>query len=351
MNPISGKKRIETLDYLRGFALIGILLVNILPLLNVAPAEAGTANWYMSRFLDLTVESRFYVIFTFLFGVGFYLFLSRAIEKGNNGYLLFIRRLIFLLAVGFVHQKFHPGEALFLYAIAGFILLPFYKLKPKINLIIALALILPAAFLGGKLLLILPLFLLGLAAGQYKVFQRLAESKPTIHKLHWISFALAAVGVFIQYRLLPEQNVMVIEEGSSSSEMIAMQIYQGAAAFIGLLVALFYVTTLVRAVQHPVIRTLLKPVSAYGQMALTNYLGQTIIVLLAAAFFNLNGMLSPIQTTLLCFGIYIIQMIFSMIWLSFFKMGPMEWIWRMATYWTIPAIRNERYCKQTDKHF
>ncbi|WP_235561135.1 DUF418 domain-containing protein [Bacillus sp. FJAT-28004] len=351
MNPISVNTRIETLDYLRGFALIGILLVNILPLLNVAPAEAGTANWYMSRLLDLMVESRFYVIFTFLFGVGFYLFLSRAIEKGNNGYILFIRRLIFLLVIGFVHQKFHPGEALFLYAIAGFILLPFYKLNAKINLIIALATIIPAAFLGGKLLLILPLFLLGLAAGQYKVFQRLTESKSAIRKLHLIAFVVAAIGFYIQLRLIPEQIFMVIEEGSSSSEIIAMQIYQGTAEFVGLLIALFYVTTLVRAVQHSFMRTLLKPLSAYGQMALTNYLGQTVIVLLAGKFFNLNGMLGPIQTTLLCIGIYFIQMLFSMIWLSFFRMGPMEWIWRIATYWTIPTIRNIHFCKQTDKHF
>jgi uncharacterized protein len=284
--------------------------------------------------------------FTFLFGVGLYLFLSRAIEKGNNGYILFIRRLIFLLVIGFVHQKFHPGEALLLYVIVGFILLPFYKLKAKINLIIALVTIIPAAFLGGKLLLIL-----GLAAGQYKVFQRLAESKSAIRKLHLTAFVMAAIGFYIQLRLIPEQIFMVIEEGISSSEIIAMQIYQGTAAFVGLLIALFYVTTLVRAVEHSFMRTLLKPLSAYGQMALTNYLGQTVIVLLAGKFFNLNGMLGPIQTTLLCIGIYFIQMLFSMIWLSFFRMGPMEWIWRIATYWTIPAIRNIHFCKQTDKHF
>jgi len=340
LKPISVNTRIETLDYLRGFALIGILLVNILPLLNVATAEAGTANWYMSRFLDLAVESRFYVIFTFLFGVGFYLFLSRAIKKGNNGYILFIRRLIFLLAIGFVHQKFHPGEALFLYAIAGFILLPFYKLKPKINLIIALTTIIPAAFLGGKLLLIVPLFLLGLAAGQYKVFERLTESKSAIRKLHVISFILAVVSVYIQLRLLPEQTFMVVDESSTSYDMLIMQLYQGTAVMIGILVALFYAATVVRAVQHSFMRTLLMPLRAYGQMALTNYLGQTAIMLLAANFFNLSGMLGPIQTTLLCIGIYIVQMLFSMIWLSYFRMGPIEWIWRIATYWTIPPIRN-----------
>lgn len=342
LKPISTSTRIETLDYLRGFALMGILLVNILPLLNVGQAEIGTANWYMSRLLELTVEARFYVIFTFLFGVGFYLFLSRAIEKGYNGYILFVRRLVVLLAIGFVHQKFHSGEALFLYAIAGFILLPFYKLKPKTNLFLSLALILPAAFLGGKVLLIAPLFLLGLAAGQYKVFQKLSESKSAIRKYHVISFVLAVFGIFIQFRLMPVQPILSIDADSPASVIWSMQIYQATAAFVGLLVALFYVTTIVRALQHPFLKTLLRPLRAYGQMALTNYLGQTVIVLLASKYFNLFGILGSIQTTLLCIGIYIIQMLFSMIWLSYFRMGPMEWVWRILTYWTIPAIRSTK---------
>lgn len=61
--------------------------------------------------------------------MGFYIFISRAIAKGKNGYVLFLRRLVALFIFGLIHQMFQPGEALALYAICGLIVLPFYKAK------------------------------------------------------------------------------------------------------------------------------------------------------------------------------------------------------------------------------
>ena len=87
-------KRIDELDYIRGFALLGIILVNILALLNIKIPDPNTVDASYQRFLYLFVEGRFFSIFSFLFGVGFYIFISRAIAKGKNGYVL--RRLVAL---------------------------------------------------------------------------------------------------------------------------------------------------------------------------------------------------------------------------------------------------------------
>ena len=76
-------KRIDELDYIRGFALLGIILVNILALLNIKIPDPNTVDASYQRFLYLFVEGRFFSIFSFLFGVGFYIFISRAIAKGK----------------------------------------------------------------------------------------------------------------------------------------------------------------------------------------------------------------------------------------------------------------------------
>ena len=102
MQPIELNKRIDTLDYLRGFALLGIILVNIPALLWIKTPDTSIDIAY-NRFLILFVEGKFFSIFSFLFGVGFYIFISRAMAKNNNAYLLFIRRIIILLLIGLVH--------------------------------------------------------------------------------------------------------------------------------------------------------------------------------------------------------------------------------------------------------
>ncbi|MGR5868509.1 heparan-alpha-glucosaminide N-acetyltransferase domain-containing protein [Bacillus pacificus] len=122
-------KRIDELDYIRGFALLGIILVNILALLNIKIPDPNTVDASYQRFLYLFVEGRFFSIFSFLFGVGFYIFISRAIAKGKNGYVLFFPPLSCTIYFRFDSSNVSAWEALALYAICGLIVLPFYKAK------------------------------------------------------------------------------------------------------------------------------------------------------------------------------------------------------------------------------
>jgi uncharacterized membrane protein YeiB len=146
MNTKELTTRIDILDYLRGFALMGIILVNIIPLLSVTTPASRSLDASYLRFLYLFVEGRFYTIFTFLFGVGFYIFITRANAKGKNGYVLFLRRILALFIFGLVHVKFHPGEALTVYAVCGLIILPFYKANKVVNLIFGTVMLLVLSF-------------------------------------------------------------------------------------------------------------------------------------------------------------------------------------------------------------
>lgn len=134
LQPIELNKRIDILDYLRGFSLVGIIFVNIIALLDVKIPDTDTMGQTYQRYLILFVEGRFFTIFSFLFGVGFYIFISRAHAKGKNGVILFLRRLIALFIFGIVHALFHPGEALLIYAVCGLLILPLHKMKRLLDL-------------------------------------------------------------------------------------------------------------------------------------------------------------------------------------------------------------------------
>lgn len=96
MEPTHNSERLHVLDLLRGFALLGIIFVNMPVLLEVAQPEtiADARYFFLTQFF---VENKFFTIFSFLFGVGFYLFLSRAKAKGESAYQLFVRRMVLLL--------------------------------------------------------------------------------------------------------------------------------------------------------------------------------------------------------------------------------------------------------------
>ncbi|WP_051556864.1 DUF418 domain-containing protein [Brevibacillus agri] len=342
-----GNQRINTLDTVRGFALLGIVLVNILPLLSVQTPAPGSVDAWLFQFFNFAVESRFFVIFSFLFGVGFHLFVSRAKEKGANSTALFIRRLISLLAFGFVHKMFHPGEALFIYAIFGFMLMPFYRLRAKTNLAIGLILSILVCATGVKPFLVLPLFILGLSVGQFGVFQDIPRFLPAIKKVQGIAFALTLLGLYAQYQFLPSDPFMsaqtIVVDDISEQQLLELTYYTIALTSTGFVMSAFYTTTLIRLLEHRSVQKALAPLTSYGRMALTNYVGQTVLILAGGYLFGWYGTLSYWQSTLICLGIYALQMACSMLWLSVFRMGPLEWVWRVCTYMRVtPLLRDSK---------
>lgn len=339
MQPIELNKRIDTLDYLRGFALLGIILVNIPGLLRINLPDTSVDVSY-DRFLTLFVEGKFFTIFSFLFGVGFYIFISRAIAKNGYAYQLFIRRMIILLLIGLIHFYFQPGEALTLYAIFGLIALPFYKVRKEINLTIGLILLGVTAYFGIKIAMPFPLILLGLAAGQYRIFEKINDNRKNILIFTVIMFVISIGGLLYQWHYVPDGMVDFdnITEDEYTKHVTNVEQFPLIGLQFSPFVSAFYVGLLMLLLQLPFFQVLLSPLKDYGRMALTNYLGQTALILIIGNAFHLMENIHLIQSLWICVGIYIFQLLFSKIWAKFFKFGPFEWLWRMGTYWTVPSL-------------
>jgi uncharacterized protein len=138
-------KRIEQIDILRGFALFGIILTHMMEgyIAAIVPDKYVNFNIFypVDSLLKETIKyffvSKFYTIFSLLFGFSFYLILER---KSDNKTGLFIWRLIILLFIGLLHQIHYRGDILIVYVFFGFLLLFLKNFSNKTILLLGLIL-------------------------------------------------------------------------------------------------------------------------------------------------------------------------------------------------------------------
>ncbi|MGM7684143.1 DUF418 domain-containing protein [Cytobacillus sp. Hm23] len=394
MNSVSalGKERIVSLDIIRGFALFGIFLVNM-PSFSGSEFMTYTGIDKTIRLLfDLFVQTKFYTIFSFLFGLGFYIFMTRAEARGANVNWLFSKRLLALLLFGVLHILFFwHGDILHSYAIAGFLLLLFYRRKAKTILIWAFVLLLSFQFLIGvsalfaqisesftdvnlneeivqetmaegiekkhafqtmsyvqlmnwrisnevplllgNLPLILPdilgTFLLGLFAGKIDLFRRVSTLKKQLKRTQLITLLLSIPSLAM--------IIYLYSQHESVTFMFSAQNYF-FVSFSGMVLSIFYIVTIILLLESELWQELLQPLRYAGQMALTNYLCQTIICFILFFGFGLYGKITLWQGLIVTIIIFPIQIIFSYIWLRRFQFGPFEWIWRTITYGKVQKL-------------
>ena len=155
--PVQQAERIQIVDILRGFALLGILLVTMAifsqPFQSILfPADPGMP-WYdraATWLIHFLAEGKFYALFSMLFGLGMILLMGRVEARGRRFVPFYIRRLLALLLIGLVHAfLIWPGDILILYALLGFLLLLFRKARPRTLLIWAVILIaIPLLFIA-----------------------------------------------------------------------------------------------------------------------------------------------------------------------------------------------------------
>lgn len=136
--PAPAEARIDALDYARGFALFGIVLMNvewferpIAGLLNGIPSEYTGLHLWLDRLVEWLIQGKFYPLFSLLFGMGFALMLQRGEARaGAGGFVaIYLRRLLALFAFGVLHGVlFYPGDILHAYALGGVALLIGYGL-------------------------------------------------------------------------------------------------------------------------------------------------------------------------------------------------------------------------------
>ncbi|MET3833592.1 uncharacterized protein ABIC86_005084 [Paenibacillus sp. DS2363] len=346
--PVSKQDRMKFLDLFRGFSLIGLPFVNILALWVMLKPDTRVDFW-IQRALYFLVEARFYDIFCFLFGLGFYLFLSRSAPKGQTKLFLYIRRMLILLALGYIHQQYQSGEALFLYAIIGLVVIPLYWAPRTVNLVLGVVGFSAAAAIGVKMLTIPFLIILGLSAGQYQLMEKIQKGLPHLGRIWFISFIASTVGIGIMWWVAPPDAMSpFLYEVIGASLPVAEQANMDAAfqlehigVAIGPVVSIFYLSTLLRLNQNMTFAKMLSPLHAFGRMALTNYIAQTIILLVVYQLIFADAAVSYTVSTLVCIGMVIVQVIASNLWMRWFQYGPLEWVWRCGTYLSFIPIRKK----------
>jgi uncharacterized membrane protein YeiB len=289
--------RIRELDALRGFAVGGIMLVNTWQHTEKTPA-AG-----LDPLIEGLFQSRFYPIFSLLFGISFMLFL-----RTNSRWAL-LDRLFWLFCIGLVQHTFYEGEVLTDYAVYGAaVLLPASFMAPGVpQLVLGVAVTVWGLQVGGGSKLIPGLFLIGMALWELRPPRRLLLP----------SFAVAA---------LATASLTVAWSRTNDWILYSVAALAGAAAYsLGLLLVL-----------RPWLAAVLEPL---GRMALTNYITGTAVIVSAKPL--LDGDPTRWSVVALALGTVGVQVVFCRWWLANFRYGPLEWIWRCLTRYRVVPNRLE----------
>ncbi|MFI7703195.1 DUF418 domain-containing protein [Nonomuraea sp. NPDC049480] len=318
----SGRPRIMALDVLRGFTLCEILLANIQLIANDGTAVATQPMGDWDPWLGLP-------IFSLLFGVGFSLLLDSAANRVPRPRLALLRRLLALLAIGLVHVLLWPGEILTKYAIIGMLVLLPSTWLPRWAVAGLAAALVPAALIGGGggPLLIAGLFLLGSALVRYGVIEQIDRSTRGPLLLGLVFAAAAASALWVQAGL---------QTGAGTPQP------SFTSALADLLLAGVYVCALLVLLRTPLRPALQAVFAPLGRMALTGYLTATLLVLAASHILGLPIGQSLTAAYLTAGAILAAQWLLSALWLRRYRQGPIEWLWRWATWARRPPLSQGR---------
>ncbi len=401
LSPTRPTERIAILDVLRGFALLGILMVNM-QWMNapVAVSFSSVSLWdsfpdqVAELFIRIFFESKFYVLFSMLFGYGFWLFLQKK-EDHNSGSVLkvYAWRLILLFFFGVAHViLLWPGDILVWYGMLGLLMILFRNVSNKglikwaVGLLLVPVSVTLLAVLMIKLAMMNPESAEGVRVafeGQERTMVVLVERALDIYstgsfadivrvRLEEYSILLPAVFFFYpnvmamlllgqyagrkRYLNNIEKNYGFFRKFFRVGLLVGIpaNIVYGILAssipvnemgwlsalsyflssFGGPLLTLGYVSAIVLLFRKKVLSRFWEWLVPVGRMALTNYLLHSII---AAFLFHsyglgLYGQVSLWQGVFLTLVIFSLQIPFSNIWLKYFRFGPFEWLWRSLTY-------------------
>lgn len=156
--PVPETSRISLIDMLRGFALLGILMMNI-PGFSMADYsfeafknDPDSFNFWLYQFIGVFFEGKMRAMFGMVFGAGVLLFVANKSGKGTSVHWLYYRRMFWLLIFGLIHSHLilWIGEILYLYAVCGMILYLFRNVPPR-YLVWAVPIVAVASFVAGTI--------------------------------------------------------------------------------------------------------------------------------------------------------------------------------------------------------
>lgn len=403
--------RITVIDALRGFALLGVVLVHMQqhysvfnlgafePVEPIFPVLDEWISWLTRNVL----MGRFINIFAFLFGMSFFIQMDRAAKKNVDFRLRFVWRMAILFLTGVIGSAFYSGDILSFYAVFGLALVLLYPLKTRILLLIVSLILIGAprwAHYGydkigasnegivagvraspppepsqapqkspesirdeaslmntvkgnladgrmrtfqyqfswiGRGYLTFALFILGLVVGRTRFFET-AHLHARRNILLFALFSAGALAVGLASGLLPQEHGFFMRGTPSAGALFRMTLNDVNMVLFSAAMAMGFVILY----NTKGVGKCLSVLAPYGRMGLTNYESQGIA---GSAMFSLWGFGAvfgrwhPTELFLLGIAFYAAQILFSKIWLDYFKYGPLEWLWRSATYLKCQPLR------------
>lgn len=368
--------RIGDLDALRGFALLGILVVNIAFFASGYPfhlvPDPAYGSWVdqATRWLvEFLFSMKFYLLFSFLFGYSFTLQIDSAVRRGVAFAPRFRRRLAGLFVLGVLHAVFlFHGDILTTYALLGLVLFAARGMRPRTASTLAgvllglVALVIALAAVGGDGLvpdhavaldagarstealggglgsvlvehlrampamigalvvqgpLALCAFLIGLAAGKVRLLADVTRHQGLLRRVQWVGYPVGLAGAL----------VFAIGGGTENLTGLMLSILTAP------LLMAAYVATALRGFQTGWGHRIAGILAPAGRMALSNYLGQSVaaVLIFTGIGLGLVGRVAPLPTLLIAAGIFGGQLLLSAWWLARFRYGPVEWLLRSWT--------------------
>lgn len=383
---LTNNNRIEIADVLRGFAVMGITFVHFIERFSLNSFPEETCNFLI--FTDRVIwdsvffafSGKAYCIFALLFGFSFFIQDNSQKVKGKDFRGRFAWRLVLLFFIACINSTLFPGEILVLYALVGYILIAVCRLSTRTVAVIAVILLLQPLewgqiiyalinpqyvintqldapyweivntaqkegsflemsktaiwtgnianmgwmLLHGRITQTAGLFMVGMLIGRNNLFP---YSEKNI-KL-WIKvFIIAVISFFPIYGLMFILPDFISREALLTPSILILKSLSNIA-FTGILFAgiiiVYYLTTF-KHVFHKL--------APYGRMSLTNYLSQSLVG--AFLFYNWGLSLYLYTGITVCFlmgvVVFFLQLFFCRWWLRSHRQGPLEWLWKKATW-------------------
>lgn len=389
--PVAARERIESLDVIRGFAMLGILGPNIVSFAwptaaMTEPAAMGDTAWNDAghAITSIFFLGKMMALFAMLFGAGVVVYGAK-FDRGpktplSAGAGLWYRRIAWLLLFGLAHAVgLWYGDILVWYAMAALMLVWWVRrLRPGLQIGFGIGL----HFVSTVLLLALSAWgILGVTTGYAEREQLMGDQTaeligytgtyldafavrirtlvmfwlvlgplftPGVTGLMMVGMGLLRTGVLsgqrstrfylmlaamgllvgIPFTVLLFYGLEIIFPGYGSF------IWQSCAQFVGIPISLGYMAALILLLRTQSFNWLLDPLAAVGRMALSNYLLQTILctTLFYGYGFKRFGAIDYPGLFGVMFAVWGVNIAFSVLWLRFFRFGPAEWLWRTLTY-------------------
>ena len=387
IGPTDPQARLWSVDAVRGFALFGVLLVNMYNFGAYAPEWSGSVDRAFNTLMHSMFETKSLRLFSLLFGFGFALQLARVMSQTAVSLWFYVRRLLILFVFGMAHALLFDGDILMEYAALGLILIAFRNVRRRALLVLVCVLLaafpvgnlihmpseddldmqsedaLPLAelredhpYLGSPMdvflenattippriwsnlhgpessLTILSMFLLGLYVGRVRILHEITPHLPLIRKVFGWGIGIGGVSALTEWWLKQTFGYAVFSENTASNgiQFLGDMLF----AYGSTALALGYGSGIVLLAQRPEWHAVLRPLQNLGKMALTVYLSSTAMftTLFYGYGFGQLFLLGPAATTFYAALFFVILLIFCNWWLSRFRFGPAEWLWRCLTY-------------------